>query len=63
MRYLYSNKEMHTLYEIQISCNITSNPLLKSAFTYYEYTNWMNNNSKFTLKEYNRYKKNKKIIQ
>jgi hypothetical protein len=36
---------------------------LKSAFTYYEYNNWMNNNSKFTLKEYNRYKKNKKIIQ
>lgn len=59
MRTLSISKEISTQYENQVSSKITSNPLMKNSFTYYEYTNWMNKQSKFTMKEYNRYNTNK----
>ena len=58
MRTLSTSKEISAQYENQVSSKITSNPFLKSSFTYYEYTNWMNEQSKFTMEEYNRYNKN-----
>ncbi len=53
------SKDISAQYENQVSSKITSNPLMKNSFTYYEYTNWINKQSKFTMEEYNRYNKNK----
>ena len=59
MRTFSPSKEISAQYENQVSSKITSNPLMKNSFTYYEYTNWINKQSKFTMEEYNRYNKNK----